>query len=47
MRFGLKITDDNILILIDMETGEILAKGFGCADWLDYYDGDCTFTIVE
>lgn len=47
MKFGLKITADNVLILIDMDTAEILAEGSGCADWLRAYDGNCTFTIVE
>ena len=47
MRFGLKLNPDNTLILIDMDTAEILAEGPDCADWLNAYDGNCTFTIVE
>ena len=47
MRFGLKITADNMLTLIDMDTAEILAEGPGCADWLNAYDGNCTYTLVE
>lgn len=47
MRFGLKITADNMLTLIDMDTAEILAEGPGCAEWLKAYDGNCTYTLVE
>lgn len=47
MNFGLKITADNVLILIDMDTAEILAEGPGCAEWLNAYDGNCTFTLVK
>lgn len=47
MKFGLKITADNMLTLIDMDTAEILAEGPGCADWLNAYDGNCTYTLVE
>lgn len=47
MNFGLKITADNVLTLIDMDTAEILAEGPGCAEWLKAYDGNCTYTLVE
>ena len=47
MNFGLKITADNKLILIDMDTAEILAEGAGCADWLDAYGGICTCAYIE
>ena len=47
MNFGLKISADNKLILIDMDTAEILAEGSGCVDWMDAYDGDCIYTYVE
>lgn len=47
MNFGLKITADNKLIIIDMDTAEILAEGAGCADWLDAYGGICTCTYIE
>ena len=47
MNFGLKITADNVLTLIDMDTAEILAEGPGCADWLNAYDGNCTYTLVK
>lgn len=47
MNFGLKIDANNKLVLIDMDTAEILAEGAGCADWVNAYDGDCTYTYVE
>lgn len=48
MRFGLKLTRDNQLFLIDMETGEILAETpTGVNTWFDAYDGNYTLTLVE
>lgn len=48
MRFGLKLTRDNQLFLIDMETAEVLAETpIGVNTWLEAYDGNYTLTIVE
>ena len=47
MKFGLKITADNVVVLIDMDTAEILAEGPGCADWLNAYDGNYTLVLVD
>ena len=48
MRFGLKLTRDNELFLIDMETAEILAETpSGVSAWLGAYDGNYTLSIVE
>lgn len=48
MNFGFKFTANNELILIDMDTAEILAEGASaCVDWVNAYDGNCTYTIVE
>ena len=47
MNLGLKITTDNMLVLIDMDTAEIIAEGPGCAEWLNAYSGSCTYTLVR
>ena len=48
MRFGLKLTPNNELFLIDMETAEILAETpTGVSTWLGAYEGNYTLTIVE
>lgn len=47
MKFGLKITTDNMLVLINMDTAEILAEGPGCAEWLTAYDGNYTLRVLE
>lgn len=48
MRFGLKLTRDNQLYLIDMETAEILAETpQGINSWLGAYKGNYTLSIVE
>ena len=48
MNFGLKLTRDNQLYLIDMETAEILAETpSGVSAWLGAYDGNYTLCIVE
>ena len=47
MNVGLKIDASNRLVLIDMDTAEILAEGAGCADYVDAHGGICTCTYVE
>jgi hypothetical protein len=48
MRFGLKLTRDNQLFLIDMDTAEILAETpTGVSTWLGAYEGNYTLTLVE
>ena len=48
MKFGLKLTRDNQLLLIDMETAEILAEGFVEVEtWFTAYDGNYTLTFLD
>ena len=48
MNFGIKFTTDDKMVLIDMETAEILAEGGAeCRKQFEAYDGNYTLTLVE
>ena len=48
MKFGLKLTRDNQLFLIDMETAETLAEGLcEVQTYLEAFEGNYTLIIIE
>ena len=48
MKFGLKFVDSCLVVLIDMETAEILAEGPAEVEtWFTAYDGNYTLTLVD